>query len=377
MKWLLSFVLITVSSLAFGQQLVINSNMLLVAARGSTIATTFNLINQSTNTDLQNVDLVLASTGPTPQFIRTNTPLSVNGLTINSKATFALSGEWVVLNKLTLTEGNLFVDRSASIPGRLAYSGTADLEGNDKSYVNGRIFVQGVAGARTFPIGNVDGYFPVRLETVSAADQAIPLGFEVIRSNPTDAPASFVISPDVKDIFSERYWEFSVGGTGTFSGNTTLSVSNNKADQFGSTEGDVTILEKSSIGDQKDLGGAGGNAFITSGVNISATGKYYALAKTDEIKIRIRKLITPDNDGTNEVLVIDGIDSSPNNKVTLIDRWGVPVKVWDGFKNYPEPAGPDQDFDFSKLAIGNYICVAEYDDRGVRKNKKQMISVLK
>jgi gliding motility-associated-like protein len=364
MKWLFSICLLGLSILAQGQ-IVIGSNTKIDSDPSSTLVTNLSVSSQA---DIRNLKLVLSST-QSKTFSAVGNPISVNNLTING-GNYAILGDVTVTEALVFTAGNLIVDKVASA-GTLTYTGAKDLEGSDKSYVNGRLFIQG-SGIRTFPIGNATGYFPARLDGVSAADASIPLGLEVISANP-----GFVKTPDLKDIFTSHFWEFSTGGTGVFSGNTQISLSDNTGGFFG-TDGDATILELSTNGAQTDLFGSPNNSFYTSSSPMSASGKYYGLAKADQITVRIRKLITPNDDQENDVLVVDGLDAFPDNQITLIDRWGVVVKTWKGFVNYTEPAGVEQsDFNFAKLAIGNYVCVVEYTERGTRKSKKQMIAVLK
>ncbi|NOS56730.1 MAG: hypothetical protein HOP37_10810 [Cyclobacteriaceae bacterium] len=339
-------------------------------------------VNESAQTDLTKVNLKLfsnPSSSPAPIIsISTKTPLSINGLALVTSTnassaanrTYRMTGDWTVSESINFDKGKLLVDKVSSAAGTLTYTGSNDLVGTDESYVNGRIFMKG-SGVRTFPIGNTNGYFPARLDGVSAADATISLGLEV-----TTDPG-FVKTPDLKDIFTSHFWEFSTGGTGVFSGNTQISLSDNTSEFFG-TDGDATILELSNSGVQTDLFGSPNNSFYTSSSPMSASGKYYGLAKADQITVRIRKLITPNDDQENDVLVVDGLDAFPDNQITLIDRWGVVVKTWKGFVNYKEPAGVEQsDFNFAKLAIGNYVCVVEYTERGTRKSKKQMIAVLK
>jgi hypothetical protein len=296
---------------------------------------------------------------------------------------YTLNGPLTITDKMTLSKGKIKIGSSPT--SELLYSGSEgallgsdaskpNVKGSNESYVNGRFLRQG-SGSLSFPIGNENGYFPARLDGVSAVDPNIliePLGLAVISTNP-----GFVKTPDLKDIFTSHFWEFSKVGTNAFLGNTQISLSDNTSGFFG-TDGDATILELSTNGAQTDLFGSPNNSFYTSSSPMSASGKYYGLAKADEITVRIRKLITPNDDLDNDVLVVDGLDAFPDNQLTLIDRWGVVVKTWKGFVNYPERTGVAQsDFNFAKLAIGNYVCVVEYTERGVRKSKKQMIAVLK
>jgi hypothetical protein len=234
MKWLFSIYLLGLSFLANGQ-IVIGSNTKIDSGPSSTLVTNLSITNQSPSTDLSKFNLVLASaSNRTETFRTTGNPLSIGKLTMNG-GNYTLLGDFTVSDELVFTSGNLIVDKVASA-GTLTYIGAKDLDGSDKSFVNGRIFIKG-SGARTFPIGNAKGYFPARLDGVSAADASIPLGLEVISANP-----GVVKTPDLKDIFTSHFWEFSTTGSTAFSGNTQISLSDNTSGFFG-TDGDATILE--------------------------------------------------------------------------------------------------------------------------------------
>jgi hypothetical protein len=370
------------------------------SARSLIIRTTLkDTINGGVNLDFQKTSLAFFANDD--KDVRDNAmitnnyaqPLVIAGLEMLPKTpnaggapldfSYTLNGPLTITDKMTLNKGKIKIGSSPT--SELLYRGSEDallgsdaskpnVKGSSESYVKGRFFRQG-SGSLSFPIGNENDYFPARLDGVSAVDPKIliePLGLEVISANP-----GFVKTPDLKDIFTSHFWEFSTTVSTAFSGNTQISLSDNTSGFFG-TDGDATILELNATGVQEDLFGSPNNGFYTSTKPMSASGKYYGLAKADEITVRIRKLITPNDDLDNDVLVVDGLDAFPDNKITLIDRWGVVVNTWKGFVNYPEPAGVKQpDFDFSKLAVGNYICVVEYTERGARKSKKQMIAVLK
>lgn len=354
--------------------MVISAGTEVVAATGTTMTTTSKIENQSLKTDFTNLKLVLAATGTAAQGLVNGTlrPLPVGGITVNSNATFGLAGEWLVKNELIFTNGKLFVDKSPAIPGKLGYQGTTPLVGNDASYVNGRIFMLS-AGAHTFPIGNSTGYFPAQL-TINDADAAAGVGMEIVTTNPGFAP----VTGSIKEIFTDHFWELTAGTSGTMTGLNPISLSSNGTTNFFTGDGDAIVLESNSSGAQANLGGIVNNTFYSSTLGITAKAKTFGLAKSDKITVVVHKLITPGNDEKNDVLVIEGLDSFPDNEVTLLDRWGVPFKVWSGFKNYSQPATSEQsDVDFNKLGIGNYICVVKYTENGQEKSIKQMITVLK
>jgi len=357
-------------------QIVISAGTDVVSAAGTTLVTTSSINNQSLKTDFTNLKLVLAASGTTAQGLVNGTlrPLPVGGITINSNATFGLAGEWLVKNELIFTKGKLFVDKAPAIPGKLGYQGTTALAGNDDSYVNGRIFILS-AGDHIFPIGDATGYYPTAL-TINSADATAGVGMEVIGKS--QDPGFAPVTGSIKEIFTDRFWELTAGTTGTMTGLNPISLSSKGTETFFTGDGDALVLEYNSTGVQTNLGGSVNNTFYSSASPITAKARIFGLAKSDKITVIVHKLITPGNDEKNDVLVIEGLDSFPDNEVTLLDRWGVPFKEWKGFKNYALPATSEQsDVDFNKLAIGNYICVVKYKENGQEKSIKQMITVLK
>jgi hypothetical protein len=372
----LVFVIAIASPALSWAQMVISSGTDFVAATGTTLVTTSTIDNQSLKTDFTNLKLVLAATGTAAQGLinRTVRPLSVDGITINSNATFAIGGEWLVQNELNFLNGKLAAEKLQAIPGKIGYKGAADLVGKSESYVNGRIFMLS-SGIRTFPIGTSTGFFPAQLE-IDAVDATAGVGMEVIST--ANDPGFAPVTGSVKEIFTDHFWELTAGTTGTLSALKPISLSSNGTTTFFDGTGDAIILEMNATNVQTNLGGAISSAFYTSTSPVSAKAKTFALAKSDKITVVVHKLITPDNDQINDVLVIEGLDSFPENEVTLLDRWGVPFMSKQRFANYTQPAGPAQaGVDYSKLAIGNYICVIKYKENGTDMSIRQMITVLK
>jgi CHU_C Type IX secretion signal domain len=355
-------------------QMVISSGTSFVTTPGTTLLTNSSIDNRSSATNFSDLNLVLAApTAPAnPQLqLITTSALGLRDLIVNSAsntpATFQLIGNWTVTNSLTLTNGKIIVNKVTNI-GSLTYEGAADLDqtGNDNSYINGRLLVKG--------IGNATGYFPARLDALDAPDVTTALGMEVITVDPGFVP----VTGSVKEIFTDHFWELTTGSTSGLTGRTSVSLSSNGTTAFFDGTGDATILEMNNTSVQGTLGAAIGTGFYTSISPVSAKAKTLALAKSDKITVIVHKLITPDNDQVNDVLVIEGLDSFPENEVTILDRWGVPFMSKQRFANYTQPAGPTQTgIDYSKMAIGNYICVIKYKENGVEKSIKQMITVLK
>lgn len=364
MKFLIVTFLAFINTWVFGQ-MVISSGTNILAASGTSIVTSTSIINNSTGTDLSNVALTL--TGSTKNVLNTSNALDIDKLTIDTDGNYTVGGAWKITTALLLTKGNLLTTRLGS--SKLVYTGSDDLNGSEASYVNGPLFIRSSADQHTFPIGDAKGYAPVRLGKIEELDKDTEFGFDI-----TSADPGFATTDAVTEIYKDRFWQLFNGNGGTFSGSP-ISLSSNLTTT--SIQESPVILELDQSNTQKNLGGSVATGFFASSDKASSTGKYYAIGKSIDVKLIVHKLITPDNDGKNDVLYIQGIDAYPDNEVTILDRWGVPFYSKKSFKNYPLNSLPQQaDVDFTKMAIGNYIVVVNLLGKP-ENNVKQMISVLK
>jgi hypothetical protein len=364
-------VLVCISQAGLGQ-IVIGTGTAISTAATTVIVTSSGITNNSRFADLSNVYLGLANPGSTNLPVLTTTfPLTLHGLAIAGKGGFQLTGTWTVNNELRLLGGNIVVP---SATGNIfTYAGTKDIvTGTASSYINGQMFSLGT-GVRTFPIGNNTGYFPVVLGGVK--DATTSLGMQVVTGSPGLAP----LPTGVTDLFTDHYWQLSVSG-GTFSGSS-LQLSTTGTDAFlaNGVLSTLVVLEEDTDNNITNLGGSFISPVINVSKPISAKGKVYAIGKSEDVVVAVTKVITPTaDDARNNVLQISNIELYPDNTVTLLDRYGVPVKSWKGFRNYSSTTPAQDDIDFSSLGIGNYICVVEYTTQaGDKKKVSQMVTVLK
>jgi len=353
-------------------QIVIGTGTNLSAAATTALVTSAGITNNSRLADFSNIYLGLANPGSnTLPTISTSTPVNIHGLAIAGKDGFTLTGSWTINKELRLLGGNIVVPAGAG--NILTYAGGSDITtGSTTSYINGLLFSLGT-GIRTFPIGNNAGYFPVALGGVK--DATTSLGMQVVAGNAGLSP----LPAGVTDLFTDHYWQLTVSG-GTFSGSS-LQLSTTGTDSFLASGPLSTLvaLEEDTDNNINNLGGTFISPVLSITKPISAKGKIYAIGKSEDVVVAVTKVITPTADDTrNNVLQISNIELYPDNTVTLLDRYGVPVKTWKSFKNYTTTAPEQEGIDFSKLGIGNYICVVEYTTlSGDKKKVSQMVTVLK
>jgi hypothetical protein len=352
-----------------------------------TLANTNIVINSAGNTflgdnsfDLSQANVVLALTNggivTHAQTVGGRSFLQIDSLRMDG-ANGELRSTWIVTKGITLKKGKLEVKNAAPDYGKLVYSGTNDLAtGNDDSYIIGPMFMLGGGNShtRTYPIGNVLGFYPAQLSGLSDATALFRMQCFAANSN---NPAPLQISDlaqfeDIDDLLSDRFYQFNVFNNNSFAGAPIALSLNNTSPTIDISKNKAVIVEIDSLNSIKDLQGAVSNSFVKSSSNTTSKGGKYMIAASKDVAIKIHKLITPNSDGENDALVIEGIDLFPVNKVTLLDRWGGVYFTKSGF------ASGQTDIDYTKLVNGNYICIVEYtDSKGTHKPKPQMITVLK
>ncbi len=325
------------------------------------ITTKGSLSNGSDKTDLSEAQLALTGTNQT---LTTRSPITIQSLTVDGGGIKTTQGEFTVTNAIILTSGMV-----TPATGKLLYTGATELSGNESSFVNGTLYQRGT-GVRFFPLGVVSTYMPMSLNNIEDGNSEIGVtGFT--------AGTNLTLPADLTSIASNRYWQVDVSGGSLRATSASLYVPGSSIDA--SQKLVVVEADAANGATAINLGGGVTNDFVTS--FSPATKPILTIGIVEKVDMRIMDLITPFTiDDINDKLKILNIEYTFENKVTLLDRWGVPVKEWKNFRNYDDSTNPNSDgYDFTKLSPGNYICVLEYKlsaDAPLEK-VNQMISVLK
>lgn len=344
-------------------QIAIGDGAVLVA-RG-TIATDADVVNMGAENiiNLENADLILTGSD---QLVSTAPPgkLKVRSLTVDGGGEKRLIGLWEITSRLHLLNGILTPDESDRAT-RLLFSATSEDAGSiiytDSAFVNGYFYSVGNS-FRTFPVGYANG-----LETTTApvVFASLPAGQEVgVRA--VSGSSGLVGTVEIEEVLSTRYWEINAAvpvNARIFLSAKDLSVD----DPWVVIQGLGRDAAAEILG-----GGLDNEGFV--GSELPVTMPVVALAIPRTFDITVHDLITPFTaDDANDVLVIENINLTEENTVTLLDRWGVAHKVWNNYD------GSNPGYDFRKLSPGNYICVVEYKLPGSSETKKksQMITVLR
>ncbi|MGC4022421.1 MAG: gliding motility-associated C-terminal domain-containing protein [Cyclobacteriaceae bacterium] len=329
-----------------------------------------------------NVDFHLLGSG---KLINAGTkPDTIGSISLNGTGDYSVLGKWVVLDDIDFQQGDIVTPTATVLNDRITYLGPnlgqkPSGGGSAQSHVVGPFFIKST-GTVTFPLGSGSDFYPAQL--INLNDASAIYGMNYVAADPGIPTDS--LSSDIDQVFTSWHWRLGIFNRSSFAG-APISLSLNGVESFIGSEKAV-IIEKDSLGYINNLLGSLNNPYVTSTSNVFTKGGIYAIASSKDVSIKIHKLITPNGDGHNENLVIEGIDyynknvnPSTSNKVTLLDRWGAMYFQKDNFSNYSTDVAQQSDFDYSKLSNGNYICIVEFTDASGKTHKPnlQMITVIK
>jgi hypothetical protein len=330
-----------------------------------TIATTGDVVNNSTF-DFGPTNLRLLLTGSSIQDIVGN--WNPDSLLLAGDGIKFLKGNLTVTGKIRFVNGVVRIDNQ----GKFLFTGSGEniLVRNAQSYVDG-IFYQTGGGNRFFPVGRGAIYAPLAFENM-ATNEADTVGVQVT-AGPSGIEVNDFSDGSVAEVSKDHFWEIVTGETTHLSD--IQAVVKLSLNNINMAEGSELVIQSEMDGsDPKNLSFQfePEERFVKSLRDVTAPK--LVIGRVDEVIVTIYQLITPyGSPGVNDVLKIDNIGSFTHKKVTLMDRYGVLVKIWgDGFDTEVEA------FDFKKLSPGSYICIAEYGNSGDDvKTQTQMVTVLR
>jgi hypothetical protein len=379
-SWLTLLSLLLCVELTWAQSapgsILVNTGTSLATSNSTQIAFTGNLTINSEAADLSKTILTLAGANQDLRMTRGGSLLVLGGIVIGptgggtagNKNLFG--GTWEIAGTLIFNDG-VVVPQTAS-NGKLVHSispGTTSsiTVNNPDSYFNGTFFSKGT-GTRFFPIGNGSGYFPAQLSGVTQGD--LEVGMVVRNSN-----AGLTHGSEILSTFPSQYWELIDPGNSL--ADAFVSVSTLGAGNYIDPNIGTVLFTGATINSGgTSLDGSISGDFLTAGKPITTNNRIFTLAQisNEQAKVKIRNVITPFLDNANDYLEIENINLFPDNKVILLDRWGVQVKEWAGYTNVG--ANPDATYDLSKIATGNYIVILEYKDGSSIKKLSQMVTII-
>ena len=142
-------------------------------------------------------------------------------------------------------------------------------------------------------------------------------------------------SPSLDAISSSRYWELDV-----ISGslNNSLIILPVRDESIVGEPEAVIVSQSDDL--LENFEGLGGTDFQGSASDGKVTSKefvskrYVAIAiSSDDSSLIVYNAVSPNNDGFNDYLIIGNIESYPENRFTLFNRWGDKVFEIDNYDN--------------------------------------------
>jgi gliding motility-associated-like protein len=180
--------------------------------------------------------------------------------------------------------------------------------------------------------------------------------------NSLTGPGDFNFGTVVGGIFNEKLKVFAyamdvrevitINGTVVESG-VAYEVDVSQAPRF------ITVLVTAQNGDKKTYVITVHRGSILEGFSSSIVP-----ADSNNPAIVVHKAVSPNGDGINDFLKIDGIENYPDNNLTIINRAGTKVYEVKGYDNSSRAFPGYSNNERSKSPVGTYYYVLQYHDSG-------------
>jgi hypothetical protein len=353
-KYILSLSLIISCNIICAQMIIQNGTRLGYGNVDIVIQSRGNLVNNSSY-DFSSTNLNVELTGDASAL---NGNWSSQDFNLNTSTVVNVNGNLSISKTLLLSSGVLHIQT-----GKVSFSGASDaitINANNLSYVDGPFYQTGT-GDRIFPVGTNANIASLRFLDVQAVEE---VGVQVFDGDPQ------LLTDDSKlaAIIPGRYWKITSTDLTQINSRVNVDITGVTLP----TDGSPVVVQSNELNSiATDLGSSSNNGNnITSDQPVTAS--IIAIGKETDIRVKIHDLITPyTKDGVNDGLYIESLELFTLRKVTLLDRWGVPVKTWNEYNNI-------NNYDFSTLSPGNYICIVEYGHPSEGTSKlSQMVTLLK
>lgn len=343
-----------------------------VSVSGNTIMATGNGVQISTNGGIVNNGTLTFGAGASLNLDGDQTLDLASGLTvpilniINGGSRSLQTGSLTVTEQLNLTSGVLAVSNGSS----MTINSSAQItEIDGTSWISGALTHLG-NGTKFFPLGANGTYAPIQLENITGSGDitttmSVRSGGVSLGTLPANVPAA------------SNSWAWDFTSTNFSSSGVNIPILPQDESLFGEESLIGIVLEYDEQGGAvRNLGGFGSSLKTFNSIisNDALIGDNRVLLLGSELALTpiIHNILTPNDDGSNDYLIIDAISAyADDNEVILLDRWGVEVYRKQNFKNFNDTDNP-YDGSFDNLSPGNYICILKYAGT----TAKQMITVL-
>ena len=241
-----------------------------------------------------------------------------------------------VLHNANLVSGTIFTPRTAYAT-TLSYITDSFYNGeSDINMVNGYAAILGKE-TFTFPVGENGKLRPLTILSESINDYARSGYFNEDPNSPSIFGTSFntdEVAEEFLSVSTQEFWQLE----GEISSRVTLTWDDQSAvSLLGEFITDIKVvgwsilrkqwenLGNTDIQGSMEMGSITSDSFIPNDYEIITIGGNNDLLETfNQIKLD-NYYMTPNGDGINDRLVIEGIENSPNNTLQIFDRYGILV----------------------------------------------------
>lgn len=241
-----------------------------------------------------------------------------------------------VLNNANLISGTIFTPRSSYVTNLSLITDSFYNGENDTNMVDGYVSILGKE-VFTFPIGDNGKLRPLTITSESINDYARSAYFDEDPNSPTIFATSFntdEIENEFLSVSTQEFWQ--VEGevpskiTLTWDDQSAVNLLAEFLTDLKVVGWNITLRQWENLGNSEvqgsfTSGSVTSDTFIPNDYEIITIGGNNDLLESlDDITLD-NYYMTPNGDGINDRLVIEGIENSPNNTLQIFNRYGVLV----------------------------------------------------
>lgn len=300
-----------------------------------------------------------STTASGPQIINHNNQ-SFSKLTISGGGTKLILADITIEDEIVLLEGVVQAENDARV---IIEDDAIVSGGSDVSHINAPVY-QKPGGDKLYPLGDGATYLPVRLAAEGDSEALIGIeGFAVTGGALSRGPSLTAVS-------NKRYWvvDFDEG----YSQQVFITLPVRDEHSLGNMD-DVVVAASPGKGEdfislgRSDVSGNLTNGFVKS--ERPVTQPLVALAaNVNDGAVMVYNAISPNGDDKNEFLVIANIESYPDNRLTIFNRWGDKVFEITGYDNRDRVfRGQSNVGEEKNLTNGTYFYTLE-GSKGLKQN---------
>jgi gliding motility-associated-like protein len=258
----------------------------------------------------------------------------LNNVLFNNAST-ALSGMLQIDNDADFTNG---IVSTKDFGGTFFFNELSDhINTSNVSFVNGQVLRSGSLDF-VFPIGDADFYRPMAISSLAALNSFSSRYFS--ENSNTEFPHDKK-SDIIEFIDTQEYWELKRTEGEDFAVIEIARDATTSSSQI--MNADVNTLhivrwdaDRNFWVDEGGVVNAANNAIRTVS-NVTGYGIYTLATISSDLllpgNVVVYNNLTPNGDGINDVLIIDGIEKFKDNSVQIFNRWGSMVYEVDGYNN--------------------------------------------